>query len=420
MAGSSEQVPGYRIINLASSKVHYLHNVPAVSSISSLPPPSLVSMNASPQIPANIARIAGPLLIGYLLDWGMFGVLSMQVYIYYLAFLKDPIFNLGLVYGIYVLMLVQTVLFSQSSFHTFGNGFGNVDTIGEITEIWFSVPIISAVVALIVQAFYALQIWAMSRAKLIPLFIVLLAVTQFGGGIWTGVVGHDAVKFSRFMTHQGFVATGVWNGSGALCDILITACMSYYYLSPSSTYKLKGNRVPTAIRAFIMSGGLLTLIAVINTALSLLPNGQTYFQTTSAILGNMYANTFMALLNSRVRFARPSGYVDDQASRTYLTYDQPVRSALVFARSAGGGEGGETRSIGEGEMEGEEDRPHDEHNERTCGRNMGRSIDTTGMTMIEISEEDRRKDSMGPESPDTCVASPISPNESTALRGEEV
>lgn len=147
------------------------------------------------------------------------------------------------------------------------------------------------------------------------------------------------------------------------------------------------------------------LIAITNTVLSLLPHGQTYFQTTSAILGNTYANTFMALLNSRVRFARPSGYVDDEASQTHLTYDQPIRSALVFARSAGGVEG-ETRTVAEGEGEGGIDGTYNVHDERTRRRRAVLSTDTTGMSTIEVSEEDWSKGSMSPVSPaDTWVAS---------------
>ena len=153
------------------------------------------------------------------------------------------------------------------------------------------------------------------------------------------------------------------------------------------------------------SPALTALIAIINTVLSLLPNGQTYFQTTSAILGNMYANTFMSLLNSRVRFARPSGYVDDEASQTYLTYDQPIRSALVFARSAGGGEG-DTGTVAEGEGDGEEYGMHD-HDERRSRRRSLRSTRSSGMATLQISEEDRRKRSLSlsPISPDTLVAS---------------
>ncbi|KDR77232.1 hypothetical protein GALMADRAFT_66700, partial [Galerina marginata CBS 339.88] len=80
-----------------------------------------------------------------LIDWGLFGVLSMQVYIYYLAFTKDPLLNQALVYGVYLFMVVQSILFSKSAFQTFGPGFGNLQMVDDITHIWFSVPIMCSV-----------------------------------------------------------------------------------------------------------------------------------------------------------------------------------------------------------------------------------------------------------------------------------
>jgi len=77
------------------------------------------------------------------------------------------------------------------------------------------------------------------------------------------------------------------------------------------------------------------MVAITNMALCLLPGRQTYFQTTSCILGNSYSNTLLVLLNSRVRLGRPTGYIDDEVSET--TFDtqpefRPARSALVFAQ----------------------------------------------------------------------------------------
>jgi hypothetical protein len=44
--------------------------------------------------------------------------------------------------------------------------------------------------------------------------------------------------------------------------------------------------------------------------LVLIPNKETYFETTSAVLGKMYSNTMMVLLNSRMVY----GITDDTDS----------------------------------------------------------------------------------------------------------
>ena len=77
---------------------------------------------------------------------------------------------------------------------------------------------------------------------------------------------------------------------------------------------------------------LSAVVAIINTAFCFLTRGETFFQSSAAILGNIYANTLLAVFNSRVRFIRPSEFVNiaDQGS-TYNYPELPVSSALMFA-----------------------------------------------------------------------------------------
>jgi hypothetical protein len=75
------------------------------------------------------------------------------------------------------------------------------------------------------------------------------------------------------------------------------------------------------------------VVTVINTAFCFLTHGETFFESSAAILGNTYANTLLAVFNGRVCFMRPRGFVNigDHAS-TYDSHSElPVRSALMFA-----------------------------------------------------------------------------------------
>ncbi|PFH48145.1 hypothetical protein AMATHDRAFT_107132, partial [Amanita thiersii Skay4041] len=48
--------------------------------------------------------------LGNLLNWWLFGALSVQIYLYYLAFPKDRIWNKVIVYTIYFLEVVHTIV----------------------------------------------------------------------------------------------------------------------------------------------------------------------------------------------------------------------------------------------------------------------------------------------------------------------
>ena len=64
---------------------------------------------------------------------------------YFLAFPNDPDRSRLLVLGVYLFEAVQTFLLTQSAFHSFADGFGNLLFLDEIGTIWFSVPIMSGI-----------------------------------------------------------------------------------------------------------------------------------------------------------------------------------------------------------------------------------------------------------------------------------
>jgi len=60
--------------------------------------------------------------------------------VYYLALPNDPTLGKALSFEVDFFESGQTFLLTQSAFHGFAKGFGNLDEIGTI---WFSVPIMS-------------------------------------------------------------------------------------------------------------------------------------------------------------------------------------------------------------------------------------------------------------------------------------
>ncbi len=73
----------------------------------------------------------------------MFSLLDL----YYLAFPNDKQFIKILVYGIYIVELVQTILAGHDAFSIFGYGFGDLDALTHMHFNWLIVPIMSAISA---------------------------------------------------------------------------------------------------------------------------------------------------------------------------------------------------------------------------------------------------------------------------------
>lgn len=63
--------------------------------------------------------------------------------LYYEAFPNDRLVNKCLVYTVYTLELVQTILITQAMFATFGFGFGDPGALVKANFAWLAVPIMA-------------------------------------------------------------------------------------------------------------------------------------------------------------------------------------------------------------------------------------------------------------------------------------
>jgi hypothetical protein len=65
--------------------------------------------------------------------------------LYYLAFPNDRAYMKCLVYGIYTLEFIQSVLIIEYGFRIFVTSFGDIEAIDQLRTAWLSVPILTAI-----------------------------------------------------------------------------------------------------------------------------------------------------------------------------------------------------------------------------------------------------------------------------------
>jgi hypothetical protein len=101
--------------------------------------------------------------IAIFLNWGLYGALSVQLCtslsyrltyrlthpffqdFYYAAFPNDKLSTKCLVYIVYVIEMVQTILVTSNGFNTFGDGFGDISSLAEVGLDWLTVPIMGGI-----------------------------------------------------------------------------------------------------------------------------------------------------------------------------------------------------------------------------------------------------------------------------------
>ncbi|KAF8873112.1 hypothetical protein BD779DRAFT_1679370 [Infundibulicybe gibba] len=251
-------------------------------------------------IPPDIGASAGPLILGYLFNWGLYGVLSVQVYLYYLAFPNDRLSTKCLVFGLYLVETLQTLLITHDVFDSFGSGYGNLTALGSAQLEWLSVPVLSGIVSCTVQMFFAYRIFVLSKSKVLALVICVIALTQGSSGIAQGIQALKIGDFSKLQA-EAFVSCTVWLAGAAVCDIIIAISMSYYLSKSETGFKSTHILISKLIRLTIETGSMTAAVATIDIALFLGFPHNNYHTTPALVLAKLYSNTLVVIFNSRLR-----------------------------------------------------------------------------------------------------------------------
>ncbi|KAF7377406.1 hypothetical protein MSAN_00162200 [Mycena sanguinolenta] len=264
-------------------------------------------MDNAATIPPDIVQLSGPLIVGYLLHWGLFGTLSMQLC---KAFPNDRKPIQYLVYTVYLLELVQTILMTHDAFTNFGTGFGNTNTLRGVHFDWLTIPIMSGIVACIGQTFYAYRVYLLSKAWYIPMLIVTVSLISAVSGILNGSFSREVGVIPRPHTRNNSVIPALWLGGAALDDFIIAVSLLKNDTGLRRTHML----VVKLIRLTIETGSLTAAVTLINLALFFAFPGQPYFFAAGAVLPKLYANTIFAILNSRLQILGGRGFSEDMTT----------------------------------------------------------------------------------------------------------
>ncbi|KAF8883457.1 hypothetical protein BD779DRAFT_1540027 [Infundibulicybe gibba] len=244
-----------------------------------------------PEIPGNIALLAGPPLLGVMFNWWIFGILMVQCYIYRLSFPNDKNHLKALVYVLFLLETAQTALSTADAFHWFAFGFGNMAYLAEYFLANFDTPILGSMIAFVVQLVFCGRIWALSKSKVLSGVIALFSVTQIIGGIAIGVMNQKLQVITDFQDSLGLVYITLWLGGSAITDTLIAASLTYLLLKSRSQNFETNDIILKIIRLTVETNVLTATMAITALATMVIPSiappKSTIFMCPCYILGKL-------------------------------------------------------------------------------------------------------------------------------------
>ncbi|GLB39413.1 hypothetical protein LshimejAT787_0605750 [Lyophyllum shimeji] len=260
------------------------------------------SQTPLPPIPPNIAAIAGPPLVGILLNWFLYGILIMQTYVYYQCFPDDQRKIRFLVYTMLALDTIQSVLATADAFHWFARGFGNMIMLSDPFISAFDAPILDGVIAFIAQAFFSWRIRVLQKSWWLPGVVFLVALGSFVGAIATGIGAFQVANLARL--HELTWQLSLWLGGSALADTLIAVIMTFLLLrqrSRADTLQHTDNVLVRIVRLTVETNTVTASVAiVVLICLLAIPKNPSISMAPAYALGKLYSNTLLAVFNNRV------------------------------------------------------------------------------------------------------------------------
>ncbi|KAG7097740.1 hypothetical protein E1B28_005062 [Marasmius oreades] len=249
-------------------------------------------------------KSAGPFLLGYLLNYGLYGVLTVQMYVYYIAFPDDRTAVKAIVYGVYLVETMQLFMITYDAFQNFVYGFGRPAALNELNLLWFDCCVIDGAVAFVVQTFFAYRIFLLSKSKLLTGIIVVISLMQFGGAVTTAAMDKAVSVFSQ--VRGNFIAVSFWLGGSAACDIVIAVSMTYVLSRYDTSFRDTRDLVRRVLRLTMETGSLTATIATVDLIL-FLSSEFPYHVTPALTLAKLYSNSMMVIFNSRVKIVGGRG-----------------------------------------------------------------------------------------------------------------
>ncbi|KAJ7454341.1 hypothetical protein B0H11DRAFT_2287980 [Mycena galericulata] len=265
----------------------------------------------------SIPLLTGPLVLGYMWSYFLYGMLVVQVYMYCEAFLRDVLGIKALVWSMFALETGFSILITIAAWNAFGPGWGDPDTLGELDWTWLAMLALNAILAAMAQGFYSWRIWILTNRRLwLPILIGCVILTQVTAAFYCGMVMAIGGRSVPQLFALWREITG-WLSGSAACDLLITASLVYIltHHKRASQYRHTAGLINKLIRFSVETGSVTSVAALVEVTLWLTCRKWNIHYIFFFVLGRLYSNVLMATLNCRAP-------IFQRASPTAITIPQ--------------------------------------------------------------------------------------------------
>ncbi|KAJ7185066.1 hypothetical protein C8R46DRAFT_1065810 [Mycena filopes] len=245
----------------------------------------------------DVTLLFGPMLLGVLFNTLLYGIMLVQVLLYYNRYTNDrPWFR----YLVLYLVVVETVdlvcdvgiIWEPLILH-----YGRPEALLVAPVMLRADAVLTVLISTPTQLFIAWRIYAVTRSFLLPTIIALLSLLSFGGGVAVTAVVTAHPKFADFPQFQTEVIT--WLVSSTVCDITLTAALVRSLWTRKTRNGSTDSYITKMIRLTVQTGSITAVGALLDVIFFLaLPHTAFNFMVDFP-LSKLYTNALISTLNAR-------------------------------------------------------------------------------------------------------------------------
>jgi len=267
--------------------------------------------------------LIGPVFFGALASFWLFGISVMQIYVYYINFPQDSKLIKTSVYTIFLLDVFQSICVAGFGWKNLCWGWGREEALLTLNWSLYGIPVVSGIVSAWVQTFYAWRIFKFARWKILPTFIILVALAQCAAATGvTIIIPSETV----LQLHGQYKVTTVWLGGAALADIIIAVSMLYILFTARQNTLQTTQRVINSLICLTIETGVATATcAILELVLYLVFSTNNLHLFFATVLCKVYSNAFMTSLNSRTTHKIEDTSTETSTGGQYNNFNSPFK-----------------------------------------------------------------------------------------------
>ncbi|EMD36299.1 hypothetical protein CERSUDRAFT_74313 [Gelatoporia subvermispora B] len=248
-------------------------------------------------------------VLGFQFNWALYGILSLQTFIYYQSGVPHRRLTKTIVYGLFVAETLQTILATHDGWHELVISWGDCGGLLTLNLNWLSLPFMTGIESCVIQCYYARRIYFLGKSKTLVYVIVMLALMQASAAVAEAItaltlnsVPNTQSKTYKITTdeYQADITIKVWLGGTAACDALIACVMIYFVFTGRNSYNSTNSIATKIIRISLQTGLCTSVVSIVQLCLFLTSNHALYYIVPALMLSKIYSNSLLSLLNSRL------------------------------------------------------------------------------------------------------------------------